>query len=244
MSRRPPLILLNLATQGGEQDADPEKLVLGAAYPCAVAKAGGRPILIPLHYGDIDRCLEIADGVILVGGPDYPSAVYGEEDLGFTKPVHPRRAEADTALARRALEIGLPVLGICGGAQLINIVLGGTLFQDIAAQIPGALVHQAQDGKAAEHVVAVSRGSALHSWAGEETFRVNSYHHQSIKRLGRGITPTAHAPDGVIEAAEALNSSGSLAAMAIQWHPERLLDVPASFGIFAAFVDWARRGRP
>ena len=232
-----PVILMNVSTSGD----GPDKLILNVAYPRAIDMAGGKGLVLPLGYGAMEEALGIADGVMLVGGPDYPPEWYGEKNEGLSVLMPRARSEADIALARRALEINKPVLGICGGAQLINIVAGGTLYQDLRAQCPGCLAHAGLGCMAPWHNVTLSKESHLYSWIGEEYFGVNSYHHQAVKKLGDGVRIVALAPDGVVEAAELVDDKGNLRAMAIQWHPEALTDQPTGIAVFRGFIEWVRR---
>jgi putative glutamine amidotransferase len=230
---------MNVSTSG----EGPDKLVLNAAYPRAIDKVGGKGLALPLGYGAMEEALGIADGVMLVGGPDYPPESYGEKNEGLSLLMHSARAEVDFALARRALELNKPVLGICGGAQLINIVAGGTLYQDLRTQSPGCLIHAGFGCMDPWHNVALSKESHLYSWIGEEYFGVNSYHHQAVKEPGRGVKLVAFAPDGVVEAAELLDEKNNLTAMAIQWHPEGLTDQPTGIAVFKGFIEWVKRGQ-
>jgi putative glutamine amidotransferase len=231
-----PLIVMNVGITG----EGAERIALSTAYPQAVELAGGDPILLPLGHCDVDRALSLASGVLLVGGPDYPPEMYGETNAGLSIVMPKARSDADMTLATKALEHRKPILGICGGAQLINIACGGTLYQDLRTQRPGCLMHSSHDGVEPFHPVSIANGSVLHEWVGETYVRVNSFHHQAIKEPGRGVRPAAWAADGVIEAAEVYEGD-ELRAVAIQWHPERLIGQTAGIGIFRGFVDLARR---
>lgn len=233
-----PLIVMNVGTTGDGA----ERIALSIAYPQAIALAGGDPILLPLGHCDADRVLSMASGVLLVGGPDYPPEMYGETNAGLSRVMPRARADADIALATKALRYKKPVLGICGGAQLINIVCGGTLYQDLRVQCPGGLLHSFHDGVEPFHPVSLAKGSALHGWVGETDFGVNSFHHQAIKEPGQGVKPVAWAADGVIEAAEVYEGS-DLRAAAVQWHPERLISQPTGIAVFRGFVKWATHER-
>ena len=213
----------------------PDKLVLKLEYPKALDMAGAKGLVLPLGYGAMEEALQVADAVMLIGGPDYPPESYGEKDEGMSELMTAARSEADLVFARRALELGKPVLGICGGAQLINIVAGGTLYQDLEKQCPKSLNHRNQN-----HDVVLFPESRLYSWIGEEHFTVNSFHHQAIKKPGNGVKVVAHAPDGVVEAAEVTGDKGCLRAIAIQWHPESLTSQSTGIAVFQGFIEWVR----
>jgi putative glutamine amidotransferase len=135
-------------------------------------------------------------------------------------------------MARECLDLGLPVLGICGGEQLINVLFGGTLLDDIPKRVPGALNHNA-DYLEISHGVDVPAGSMLRKAAGKRSFKVNSTHHQSVDRIGKGLVVSAIAPDGVVEAVEAVDGPWVLG---VQWHPEALPGHEPSLGVFRAFI--------
>ncbi|MET0405358.1 MAG: gamma-glutamyl-gamma-aminobutyrate hydrolase family protein [Cystobacter sp.] len=218
---------------------------LRAAYPEAVLRAGGLPLVLP--YSDDAACVEAyldrISGLMVTGGAfDIPPDVYGEtarEGLGPTKP--PRTA-FELALMRGALKRNMPVLGICGGMQLLNVALGGTLFQDIALEVPGAHVHQQlHDRSQPQHPVEVRDGTQLAEALGRGQLMVNSTHHQSVSKPGEQVVVSAVAPDGVVEAIE---SPPHVFAVGVQWHPELLLQtIPLSVGLFRLLVQKSREHR-
>jgi putative glutamine amidotransferase len=175
------------------------------------------------------------DGVVLGGGPDVDPARYGRE----IKPdanveIDPDRDSTDFAAFEKARQEEVPVLGICRGMQLVNVALGGTLHQDIPSERPSEIVHEVpgQHPERRDHKVAVEPGTRLSEIARAAEIDVNSRHHQAVERLAPGIEVSAVAPDGLIEAFE----SASPWLLAVQWHPENLLEDPASRRLFAEFA--------
>jgi putative glutamine amidotransferase len=213
------------------------------AYVQAVINAGGCPVLIPLGMpedrmpGLVDRL----DGVLFTGGGDiHPSRYAGE--------AHPLVAEVDTDRDRVELQFlkdtvaaRRPFLGVCRGIQLVNVGLGGTLYEDIQAQMPGGMRHQyAGEFPRTQptHEVNIESGSRLAEIIGEERARVNSFHHQGLRALASSLRPVAYAPDGLVEAVE-MQDYGF--GFAVQWHPEWLQDDPAMRRLFGALVIASQR---
>jgi putative glutamine amidotransferase len=245
----PCLLFLTVAVGCGNPGAPPQETedissarpLIGVAVPAAgekcenyteaVEKAGGRAILIPLieDPDELAAFIEQLDGVLLPGGADIPPEMYGQEPHPSVRLLDRTRAEHLTVVTRLAIERDMPVLGICLGAQVLNVALGGTLVQDIPTQVPDALVHRGED---AHHPVSVVDGSRLAKIVGAE-LTVNSSHHQAVGRLGIGLVVTARAPDGVVEAIEL---PPARFVVGVQWHPERMLDRPEQRALFDAFV--------
>jgi putative glutamine amidotransferase len=182
------------------------------------------------------------DGVVLGGGLDVDPARYGRE----TRPdanveLDPKRDSTDFAAFEKARRDDVPVLGICRGMQLVNVALGGTLHQDIPSERPSEITHEVpgQDRERRDHKVVVKPGTRLSEIARADEIEVNSRHHQAVERLAPGIEISAVAPDGLVEAFE----SASPWILAVQWHPENLVDDAASRRLFAEFAR-AVRERP
>ena len=216
---------------------------LRGAYSEAVVEADGVPILLPLGL-DIPafrRLFEGLDAILLTGGGDIAPEHYGERPSPALREVDPGRDLLEITLARWALERDKPILGICRGLQVINVALGGTLIQDIAAEVPGALPHDNPDTRGAEiaHRVEVEPGSALRGLARRANLETNSSHHQAVRRLAYGLAAVARSGDGIVEALEA---PGHRYAVAVQWHPERLPGRPESRALFAGLTRAAGRG--
>jgi putative glutamine amidotransferase len=215
---------------------------LKATYAEAVLRAGGLPFVLP--YADDLTCVEAyldrISGVIITGGAfDIPPGAYGEtarEGMGLMKEG---RTAFETVLMRAALKRNMPVLGICGGMQLLNVVLGGTLFQDIGREVPEARDHeQKHDRTQPQHPVDVREGSLLAEAVGKGQLMVNSTHHQAVKTLGNQVVSSATSPDGVTEAIE---STAHIFAVGVQWHPEYMVNtLPVHGGIYKVFIHKAR----
>lgn len=220
--------------------APDEKLCLNWSYADAVLRAGGRPVLLaPVDdQGLVAEQLDGLDGLLLTGGRDYDPAFYGQEPHPKTRLLPPRRVAYDLALATAALGRGMPTLGVCGGAQLVNIALGGTLIQHIPSQVPGAVRHARAPGGRTLHTVNVEADSRLAGIVGPGELETNSSHHQAIDEAAAGLRIVARASDGVVEAAE---GTGEPFLLAVQWHPERLLERPRHAALFRALVDAARQ---
>ncbi len=207
-------------------------------YVASVIDAGGVPILLaPLAENNAADFLQIVDGLVLTGGRDYDPAVYGEPRHRATQLLDPRRTAFDVALARGAIAQELPILGICGGAQLINIACHGTLIQHVPDAVGAAVQHEWTGPDEPFHDVEVAADSLLASIVGAGHLRVNSSHHQAVGRVGEGLRVSARAPDGLVEAVE--GASGAF-LLGVQWHPERMRGRPDQMALFRALVAAAR----
>ena len=180
---------------------------ISPAYVCAVELGGGAPVIIPPHLGGskLRAAFDGLDGLLLSGGGDLWPKLYGEQDSGLLWSVDEQRDRAELALARWAMAERLPVLGICRGAQVLNVAAGGTLVQDIATQAPNAFTHSTVAGRPASsiaHTVEVAADTLLAELFGTGELGVNSAHHQAVKDVGATLSVTARAPDGIIEGIE------------------------------------------
>jgi putative glutamine amidotransferase len=210
---------------------------LSLDYSIAVYESGGLPVTIPLmdppHY--LNQLALRLDGIIFSGSAsDVAPERYGQSPQPGLGPVDTLRDAVDTTLAREAMGAGMPVFGICYGFQMLNVLLGGTLIQDLASR-PGGPPHQRLPGATAHlvHPVSLEPDSILGRLAGRESVEVVSSHHQAVGRLADRLRVTALSPDGVIEAAE----HTSIPLIAVQWHPERNLTSDVfSRRIFEHFV--------
>jgi putative glutamine amidotransferase len=207
------------------------------AYVDAVQRYGGASLLIPPFQDlrSLDLYVQTAQGFIFSGGDDYPPELYGEEKHPETTLVHKRRSASDIYLAREVMKTDKPILAICGGIQLINIVCGGKLIQHIENLEMHNKKSKTQDRT---HSIRIQRDSSLYRIFGTEEIIVNSAHHQVIdpSHVGKGLRVTSRAPDGVIESLELENSGGRF-FLAVQWHPERVDDESQRELIFKAFID-------
>jgi putative glutamine amidotransferase len=206
-------------------------LALGVAYLDAVASAGGIPVILaPTPARQLRSLVERLDGICLSGGPDVEPSCYGAEPHPELGPTEPQVDLFEIALIRAARRRGLPILGICRGMQVLNVARGGTLIQ----HVPGH--RQTEPGSVQTHGVTIAPGSKLAGIAGNEHLEVNSFHHQGIERLGRGLNPVAWSDDGLIEALEAPAEAFTLG---VQWHAECLTAFAAQARLFTGLVDAA-----
>jgi len=203
------------------------EMALGMSYLRAIEAAGGLPVVLP-PLGDADAFLSRLDAICLSGGPDLDPAAYGaqerHQELG---PTEPGLDAFELELARAADGRGMPILGICRGAQALNVSRGGTLHQ----HLPGH--RQVEPATATTHTVHVEPGSRLAGLVGTDPLRVNSFHHQAVDDLGRGLLPVARAADGIVEAIE---DPGPRFVVAVQWHAECLTTVERHRVLFEALV--------
>lgn len=223
-------------------DADGATSVnLPETYIQAIVSAGGAPVVIPLGL-DEDTLRSIAsrlDGLLFSGGGDVHPERYGSVMHTAVHSIDTDRDRVELFLLQETIKQQTPFLGICRGLQVINVGLGGTLYEDILDQHPNAIDHRSQPGKPRHylaHPVEVVLESQLGRILGAQKVEVNSLHHQGIRRLAPGLRSTATAPDGIIEAFELPDYPFGLA---VQWHPECLPDHPAMRRIFQAFIQAA-----
>ncbi len=198
---------------------------LGEEYAAAVTSAGGLPLILPhLDPGSADEVLDGLDGLVLCGGDDVDPVAYGAVDQGGNHLGPPGTDPWELSLARRAVDRGIPVLGICRGLQVLNVAFGGTLRQDIAvADSPHPPTPADPEAVLAQrHPVTIVPGSRLAGVYGVTERVVNTIHHQAVDRLGNGLEAVAWAPDGLVEAVEAVDPA--LDVLAVQWHPEKMPD--------------------
>ena len=210
-------------------------LYLDELYPRAVEQAGGMPLLLSGH-GDPNEWADRIDALLIPGGDDFLPASPYPESVSFT-PTPQAQLRFDRALLTASLEHNRPVLGICYGAQLLALHHSGALHHHIPSDLPDATDHQLPEGQG-RHPVQIEPESLLKSIVETGTTSVNSLHQQAIADPGRGMKVSARAPDGVVEAIEALDRPFVLG---VQWHPERLSGAGGQ-GLIQALVSAARRG--
>jgi len=225
---------------------DARRAGVNASYVSAVASAGGIPLILSQLIGEAaaPRALEGCEGLLLTGGEDVDPAHYGEEPSQALGSVDRERDRFELALFRAARAARLPVLGICRGIQLINVALGGTLYQDLPSERPGPIDHDPATPRGARtHHVRLASGSRAARALGVDRLVPNSFHHQAVKDLAPALIATGWSDDGVIEAVE--GRPGDAWLLAVQWHPEEMHeDVTApERGLFKALVEEARRAR-
>ena len=225
---RPPLIGVTMSvTADADGGTSPPRAWLNNAYVRAVQQAGGVPVLLPPHLDDraLDTLWSRLDGILLTGGGDVDPRRFTDD------PPHPTvdlvseaRDRLEIAVVERARHAQRPLLAICRGIQVLNVALGGSLHQDIAAETGSTLAHsQTAPRQQPTHAVKVmGEGTRLGQTLGAPEIEVNSLHHQSVKRLGRDLREVAWAPDGIIEGVELVpDARGFL--LGVQWHPEELV---------------------
>jgi putative glutamine amidotransferase len=209
-----------------------------AAYVHALQTARVLPLVLPPLDGEhAHRVLDAVSGLVLTGGEDVAPQRYGEAPHLALGAVNESRDAWELALIAAARARGMPTLAICRGIQVLNVAFGGTLVQDIPSQCPSALAHADKGGRAARvHEITVDAGTRLARILDAERLTVNSAHHQSIGRVGKGLRITARAPDGIVEGAEWVGDDWW--AVGVQWHPEELTATRESWdrGLFAGFA--------
>lgn len=239
--KRKPVILITMATN---QDSD--KFEQNKDYAQAIKTAGGLPIFLPTEnaFEAYDEYLSIADGLFLTGGQDILPNFYQDtsvEGFAVNWPMNPHRDLFEIEMTQRALAGGMPVFGICRGLQLLTVACKGSLFQDIQAQVCRTIPirhFQNSTWSYPSHAIHIERDSRLFAIFGEETIMVNSLHHQAVRTVPDSFIVSARAEDGVVEAIEA---KGLAYALAVQWHPERMLSEDAKWEkLFVSFTEAAR----
>jgi putative glutamine amidotransferase len=245
MSARKPVIGLSLSNHDfGDYAA------VGFQRPLALA--GGVGLTLPRVEGALGDALDLCDGILLGGGRDIEPARYGQEPSEHLAPTEPRRDAFELELTERALDRGLPLLGMCRGMQILNVALGGTLVQDVSVR-PEWAEHPCDRGWRAwkeveraslegsaevpphpRHSIAIEPGSRLHAALGVDEIEVDSFHHQALDEVASELTVVARAPDGVVEAVEL---DGEQFLLAVQWELQEEWRVDRRFlEPFAAFV--------
>jgi len=240
MNRGAPLIGVSTSITVG---AHPERAYVNSTYLHAVQQAGGVPVALPpqLSPASMRRLTDDLDGLLLTGGGDVDPALFDEAPHATLYDVAPSRDTLETAVLHLALERGRPVLAVCRGLQVLNVALGGSLYQDVGAD-PGTQIPHSQKEPRDQptHKVKITPGSRLAETLGTDEIEVNSMHHQAIHRLGRGLTAVAWAPDQLVEGAEIDDPARFV--LGVQWHPEELVghSEPAR-RLFSALVAAARK---
>ena len=217
-----------------------ERTYINSDYAEAVLRNGGIPVAIPTGSmtEDPETVLSFLDGLLIPGGEDLNPWYFGEEPIPGIGTTRPEIDEAWFTLTRVALEQKMPMFGICKGIQFLNVLMGGTLYQDVYAQRENSIQHlQFKERQYLFHHVEVKENTRLAKILGAGTHGVNSMHHQAVKKVGNGLKISAVAPDGTIEAIE--SPDGQL--VAVQWHPEGLIDSAPEMN--QLFADLAERSR-
>jgi len=246
LSQRRPIIGFTSYYKKMGGNASLEMIGVAAAYVEAIVLAEGIPLLIPpgLSEADLRQVFAHIDGLLLPGGGDVDPAFYnGSERHSLLRDVDRRRDELEIFMARRAVSQEKPLLAICRGHQVLNVALGGSLWQDLQSEMPEYLAHD-YNGKGfpryhTPHTVNVRPGTKLAGCLGEGAIAVNSLHHQGIRDLAPELNIVGQAADGLIEAVEI---GGHPFAVGVQWHPESLIHHDtAMLSLFKSFVEVASR---
>jgi len=234
-----PIIGIPCAMQEPQDELGTRASAAPQSYLNALEAVGAAPLLIPVteQESTLRTLYRHLDGLLLAGGVDLDPAHFHEQPHPKLGKVDAQRDWVELTLTRWALADGMSLLGICRGIQTINVACGGTLWQDIGAQVPDAIPHTFYPGhpnNLLAHSVEVEPGSCLASALGASVVKVNSLHHQAVKEVGAGLQVTGRAPDGLIEG---LEGNGKAWVVAVQWHPEWLLnDDPRMKQLFATFA--------
>jgi putative glutamine amidotransferase len=215
------------------------EICLGIPYLNSIQQVGGVPLIIaPMHRDLIDSILDAVDAVCLSGGPDIDPSTYGRPPHEKLGPTELATDSFEIALARAADARGMPILAICRGMQVLNVARGGTLHQHIPDAFgKSELQHrQSELGHHATHTVSVEPGTLLARTLGHEEVEVNSFHHQSVERLGSGLSVSARSPDGIVEGIEAVDRDF---VVGVQWHAESLTNREEHEALFRGLADAA-----
>jgi len=216
---------------------------LNSLYVRYLEKSDGLPLVIPtLHDPQrIPSLIDRLDGLLLTGGDDVFAQTYGEETIAGDWRIDPPRTFMEIALIKEARRQGKPVFAICRGCQMLNVAMGGTLYQDIPQQVKNAEQHRSPDKPRWNyHTVTIENGSRLAAILGETTLSVTTSHHQAIKDLAPEVAITARASDGIIEAVEDPTAAFFLG---VQWHAEAMQDDRSSLALLNAFLDHCQPSR-
>lgn len=210
-------------------------------YSQIVVNSGGIPVFLS-HDSPSNDTLSVIDGLVISGGDfDIPPKLYGQETLSGTVREGRERALYELELTKRALDRDIPFLGVCNGIQVLNVALGGDLIQDVSELMKGSISHKQPSPKNKPyHSISIENNTKLYAIAeGQADWMVTSTHHQALGKLGRGLIPSAFAPDGIIEAVEL---EGYRFVLGAQWHPE-YGSTKLDQNIFSAFVAASAKSR-
>lgn len=217
--------------------------VINNDYVKAVQKAGGIPVLIPFsdNLENMKEYTNKIQGIIFTGGEDISPLFYNEDPIKEVQCIIEERDRFELELFKEAYKKQIPILGICRGLQLINVALGGNLYQDLNTQIPNSYGHAPKQTPRSNlyHSVKIEKDSKLFDIFESEDLKVNSFHHQSVKKLGTNLKVTALSNDGIVEAIESINDKF---LVAVQWHPENLVEKHEEFlKFFEALINEAKK---
>lgn len=206
-------------------DTDKDHQYKDTNYCEVISKAGGIPVLIPVFSDfsqDISQVMDQMDGIIITGGHDVDPIHYGEEPIKTIGPIHPDRDDVEIQIVKECIDQKKPFFGICRGAQILNIALGGDLYQDIYTQIRGKELerhHQWENTSVSSHSIEIQSDSFLYDIFKQKIGWVNSSHHQAIRKVAPSLKPVAWSKDGIVEA---VVHKTIPSIFAVQWHPEKM----------------------
>jgi putative glutamine amidotransferase len=249
--KRSPVILITPSTEGKGAEFADASISLSNRYTDAVIAGGGLPLILPstTSRAVIAEAVRRCDGILMTGGDDIDPKLYAAnlpESLAKTVgPLEPDRDIWEREVIAEVFAQRKPLFGICRGSQMLNVALGGTLLVDIRTQLPNSLNHQDMERKSEQvHDIQVAPGSLLGKLTGQESFGVNSTHHQAVGELAPNLRAVAQSADGVIEAIELKDAREGPFLLGVQFHPERLIDRSPVFGhIFSGFIEACARWR-
>lgn len=236
MSPSKPFIAIN-----ARQNAEPERAAVRNAYLRAIRNHNGIPVPVSPGAGasEVTALSKRVDGFVFTGGNDPDPSLYGAPPTDAYNPVPKKRLHTDRKLMKQALAGSRPILAICYGMQLLNILRGGDLVQDIPSDHPEAESHSADD--TVFHDVVLEKGSKLRKITDRRTISVNSSHHQAVQTPGEGLSVTGRTRTGIIEAIEEKETDRF--CVGVQWHPERILNRPHAEKLFSCFMDRCGEGK-
>jgi len=228
-------IFIGITTYGVDEKGS---YTLPADYVGAIRRAGGLPVLIPPGEGQCEALCQHLDAMVLTGGGDIDPGLYGGSQHPTVYMTNADRDEMEIAIARQVIDSQIPTLAICRGAQVVNVVLGGTLYAHVPDVFGEHVQHRLPPREPTPHRVAVETDSKLGGLLGVCEFEAASWHHQAIDKVGAGLRVVAHAPDGVVEAVELPDHPW---LFGVQWHPElTAAKDPIQQRLFDRLVDAAR----
>lgn len=210
-------------------------------YADAISFAGGVPVALPYDVDAVDQYFDLIDGIVVTGGDfDIHPSMYGSEEVHEKVTTKSLRTEFEVALLKKMLASKKPILGICAGEQLINVLLGGDMIQHIPDEIENALEHEQKNPRTeTSHSIKIKEGTKLYSIVGGNHMEVNSSHHQAVKNVGKDVIISAVAPDGVVEAIE---YDKHPFCIGVEWHPEYLIE-NGDKAIYKALIEEANRAK-
>lgn len=230
-------ILSNVTMPDDNDGSAVEKTFVNSSYINAIIRSGGVPIIIPVNTDEnnIKEQVKLCDGILITGGIDINPLLYKEEPSKEMGSFNPDIDEFDMIAINLAMKNETPILGICRGIQVINVALGGTLYQDLSLK-EGCYIKHMQESKkyVGTHSIKIVENSILHDILGTDTI-VNSYHHQCIKEVGKNLEPIAYSKDGIIEA---IQMKDKKFVVGVEWHPELMIDYDEKMlNIFKKFIN-------